>query len=74
MEDPGVPTGYLLEEITAGRNGIVTLWRSPDGKRCTWTFDGPIRKALERFARRHGIPFDTAARALAETGFDWMRR
>ena len=26
-ENPGVPAGYLLAEITAGRNGVVTLWR-----------------------------------------------
>jgi hypothetical protein len=60
--------------ITACRHGVVTLWRSQDGKEHTWTFDGPIRKALERFARRHGLTFDMAARALAETEFDWMRR
>ncbi|HZL43018.1 MAG TPA: hypothetical protein VFD66_07030 [Verrucomicrobiae bacterium] len=73
-ETPGIPAGYLVAEITACQNGVVTLWRSPDGKNHAWTFDGPIRNALERFARRHGVTFDTAARALAETGFDWMRR
>jgi hypothetical protein len=71
-EHPDVPAGYLVAEITAGRNGVVTLWRSPDGKDHTWTFDGPIRHELERFARRHGLSFDTAARALAESAFNWM--
>jgi hypothetical protein len=52
----------------------VTLWRSPDGKEYTWTFDGPIREALERFVRRHGVTFEAAARALAESGFAWMAR
>jgi hypothetical protein len=73
-ENLEVPAGYLVEEITAGDNGVVTLWRSPDGKDRAWTFDGPIRKALEKFARRQGVPFETAARALAETRFDWMMR
>lgn len=73
-EHPDVPAGYLVAEITACRNGVVTLWRSPDGKDHTWTFDGPIRKALERFARRHGMTFEAAAHALAKTEFDWMRR
>lgn len=73
-ENPDVPAGYLLEEITAGENGVVTLWRSPDGKNHVWTFDGKIRKEIERYARRHGITFDNAARALAEAVFDWMKR
>jgi hypothetical protein len=73
-ENPGVPAGYLLEEITSGENGVVTLWRSPDGEDHVWTFDGSIRKEIEKFAQRHGVTFDMAARALAETGFDWMRR
>jgi hypothetical protein len=62
----------MVEEITAGENGVVTLWRSPDGKDRHFTFEGPIREALERFARRHGVSFDMAARVLAETRFDWM--
>ena len=69
-----VPAGYLVQEITFGENGVVTLWRNPDGKDRLWTFDGPIRRKLERFARRHGLNLETAARALAETGFDWMLR
>jgi hypothetical protein len=73
-EDPGVPARYFLEEITSGENGVVTLWRSPDGKDHVWTFDGPIRKEIDRYAQRHGITFATAARALAETSFDWMKR
>ena len=71
-ENPGVPAGYLLAEITACRNGVVTLWRSPDGKGQAWNFDGPIRQEIARFARRHGLTFETAARALAETAFEWM--
>jgi hypothetical protein len=71
-ENSDVPAGYLIAEITACQNGVVTLWRSPDGKSHTWTFDGRIRKALERFAQRHGMTFDTAARALAESAFNWM--
>jgi hypothetical protein len=73
-ENPGVPAGYLVAEITAGRNGVVTLWRGPDGKEHVWTFDGPICEELARSARRHGLTFDTAARALAESAFDWMAR
>ena len=73
-ENPGVPAGYLLDEITSGENGVVTLWRSPDGKDHVWTFDGPISEEIERYARRYGITFETAARALAEAGFGWMKR
>jgi hypothetical protein len=73
-ENPNVPAGYLLEEITAGENGVVSLWRSPDGKDRFWTFDGKIRKEIKGFARRQGITFDTAARILAETAFGWMAR
>ena len=73
-EDSGLPAGYLIAEITACRNGVVTLWRGLDGKDHVWTFDGPIREELARFARRHGITFETAARALAEPAFDWMAR
>lgn len=73
-ENPDVPAGYLLEEITSGENGVVTVWRSPDGKDHRWTFDGPIREDIEEYARRHGIAFDKAARALAEAGFAWMKR
>jgi len=62
-ENPDVPPGISWPEITACRNGVVTLWRSPDGKNHAWTFDGPIRNALERFARRHGVTFDTRPRA-----------
>jgi hypothetical protein len=53
---------------------VVTLGRSPDGKDQEWTFDGPIRKKPGRFARRHGLTCDTAARPLAESAFDWMAR
>ena len=73
-ENPDVPAGYFLKEITSGENGVVTLWRSPDGKHHVWTFDGPIREDIEKYARRHGIVFDMAARALAEAGFGWMKR
>ena len=72
-ENFDAPPGYLIEEITAGDNGVVTLWRSPDGKDRLWTFDGKIRKEIKRFARCHGISFDTAARVLAETVFAWMK-
>lgn len=66
--NPDVPAGYLLEEITAGENGVVTLWRSPDGKDHVWTFDGPIREKLERIARRHGLTCDAVARTLGLPG------
>jgi hypothetical protein len=72
-ENPGVPVGYLLNEIAAGDNGLISCWVSPDGKDHVGTFDDPIREGIARFARRHGIIFDTATRALAEAGFDWMR-
>ena len=67
-----MPAGYLLAEITAGKDGVVSLWRSPDGKAQVWTFEGPIRAELERFAQRNGGAVDTIARALGETAFDWM--
>jgi hypothetical protein len=73
-ETAGIPAGYLVAEITACQHGVVTLWQSPDGKAQVWTFEGPIRLAVERFALRHGMTFDDAARALAETGFNWMTR
>ena len=73
-ENPDVPAGYLLKEITSGENGVVSLWRSPDGKDHVWTFDGPISEEIERYARRYGITFETAARALVEAGFSWMKR
>ena len=73
-ENPGVPAGYVLKEVTTGANGLVSCWASVDGKDHVWTFDGPIREALEMFARRHGLTFETVARALAETSFDWMAR
>ena len=72
MKNLDVPAGYLLGEITAGKLGVVTLWRSPDGKAHVWTFDGPIRTELERFARRNGVAFDMVAQALGKTAFDWM--
>jgi len=72
-ENPDVPAGYLIEEILAGENGVVTLWRNPDRKKRLWTFEGEVLKEIVRFSRRQGIPFDLAARVLAETVFAWMK-
>ena len=69
-----MPVGYQLAKITAGDNRLVSCWVSPDGIHHVSTFDGPIRKELERFARRKGITFRVAARVLAETAFGWMAR
>ncbi len=73
-ENPGVPAGHLLEEITSGKNGVVTLWRSLNGRDHVWTFDGPICEEIDKYARLHGIAFEKAARALAEAAFAWMKR
>ena len=60
--NPGGPAGYFLGEITSGENGVATLWWSHDAKDHVRTMDGPIRDEIEKHARRHGIPFDKAAR------------
>lgn len=48
-ENPGVPAGYLLREVTTSDKGMVSCWVSPDGRNHV--------AALERFARRHGLTF-----------------
>ena len=58
----GGPAAYLIGEITSGENGVATLWWSRAGKDHLRTMDGPIREEIEEYARRHGIPFDKAAR------------
>ena len=72
-EDLGVPAGYLLKEITASDNGLVSCWVSPDWKDHVWTFDGPIRTEIGKCARRQDVTYEAAASRLGVTMFDWMK-